>query len=275
MPARHALTILAVRDLAAAARFYRQAFAWRPIVEAPVYVELALPGGMRLGLYQRESFARNTGQLPAPIAAGAIAPTELYFYVDDAEAAVARLLAAGARLLGGLAPRDWGDEAAYLADPDGNVLVVAREAGAEAPPPDAGQIAARWLRAWQGGDTSVLRELHAPGFVDRSPSGRSPDNAGFERGIAELYAAFPDFHGDAEEISVDREGGRVTVIWSATGTHRGRFLGVAATGRRIRFRGIEVLTVRGGQIVERWGEWDGIDLALQLGALAAAPAAGG
>ena len=27
------------------------------------------------------------------------------------------------------APRDWGDEAAYFADPDGNVLVVARPLG--------------------------------------------------------------------------------------------------------------------------------------------------
>jgi len=43
---------------------------------------------------------------------------------------VARFLeAAGARLLSAAAPRDWGDEAAYFADPDGNVLVVARPVG--------------------------------------------------------------------------------------------------------------------------------------------------
>ncbi len=37
-----------------------------------------------------------------------------------------RAIAAGARELSPLAPRDWGDEAAYFADPDGNVLAVAR-----------------------------------------------------------------------------------------------------------------------------------------------------
>jgi uncharacterized glyoxalase superfamily protein PhnB len=39
---------------------------------------------------------------------------------------VERLHSAGARALSPLGPRDWGDEAAYFADPDGNVLVVAR-----------------------------------------------------------------------------------------------------------------------------------------------------
>jgi catechol 2,3-dioxygenase-like lactoylglutathione lyase family enzyme len=95
-------------------------------VDVPVYAEFELPGGMRLGLYQREGFARNTGQAPAATPLGAISGTEVYFYVDDLAAAVARLQAAGAKLLSPVAKRDWGDEAAYFADPDGNVLVVAR-----------------------------------------------------------------------------------------------------------------------------------------------------
>jgi predicted enzyme related to lactoylglutathione lyase len=126
VPARHVLTILAVSDLARAASFYAAAFDWRRVVDAPVYVEHELPGGMRLGLYQREGYARNTGVLPSAPAPGAIAPTEIYLHVDDVAAACARLESAGARLLSPAAPRDWGDEAAYWADPDGNVLVVAR-----------------------------------------------------------------------------------------------------------------------------------------------------
>lgn len=267
MSARHALTILAVRDLAAAVRFYKGAFAWEQMVEVPVYVEFALPGGMRLGVYQRESFAKNTGHLPAATPTDVITPTELYFYVDEPEAAVARALAAGARLLSPLALRDWGDEAAYLADPDGNVLVLARPADKAAAAPDLRRIAKHWLRVWQGGDTSCIDELHDVSFVDHSAGGRSPDNAGFKQGIAELYAAFPDFFADADDISVDEDAGKLTVVWSAKGTHRGAFLGVPPTDKTITFRGIEVLTIRNGKIVERWGEWDGIDLACQLGAL--------
>lgn len=126
MSVRHVLTILAVDDLPRAARFYTNAFGWSPSIETPVYVELALPGGMRLGLYERESFGTNTGSAPMRTPAGQLAPTELYLHTDDVTGVVARLREAGARELSPLAPRPWGDEAAYFADADGNVVVVAR-----------------------------------------------------------------------------------------------------------------------------------------------------
>ncbi|MFQ5653542.1 MAG: flavin reductase [Planctomycetota bacterium] len=123
---RHILTILAVADLEASVRFYRGAFGWPARVEAPVYVELELADGRGLGLYRREAFGHNTGRLPEAVPPGGLAATELYFHCDDVAAAAARLEGAGARKLSDLALRDWGDEAAYFADPDGNVLVVAR-----------------------------------------------------------------------------------------------------------------------------------------------------
>ena len=121
-----ALTILAVADLGRAAAFYRAAFGWRVRVEVPVYVEFELPGGTGVGLYQREAFAANTGheaQLPPP---GGVGGTELYFRTEDLEDACKRIEDAGGRLLAPLAPKDWGDEVAYYADPDGNVIAIAR-----------------------------------------------------------------------------------------------------------------------------------------------------
>lgn len=126
MTARFVLLILAVTDLARATRFYRDAFGWTPAVEVPVYVEFALPDGMRFGLYERNAFAANTHARPHEIPIGALSPTEVYLYVDDLDDAIARLDACGARWLSPRAARPWGDEAAYCADPDGNVVVVAR-----------------------------------------------------------------------------------------------------------------------------------------------------
>lgn len=124
--ARHVLTILAVRNLARSTAFYRAGFGWPLRVEAPVYVELELPDGRGLGLYTRDGYAKNTGEMPAAVPEGAITGTELYFHVDDVEVALQRLVAAGASVLSPAAPRDWGDVAAYVADPDGNVVVVAK-----------------------------------------------------------------------------------------------------------------------------------------------------
>ncbi len=95
--ASHVLTILAVEDLPRAKEFYSKAFAWPQAVDVPVYAEFQLPTGMRLGLYEREGFERNTGQLPARAPAGEISATELYFYVDDLESAIERVKSAGAR----------------------------------------------------------------------------------------------------------------------------------------------------------------------------------
>jgi predicted enzyme related to lactoylglutathione lyase len=126
MTCKHILTILAVSDLPRSVKFYSHAFGWTKIVDVPVYVEFELPGGMRLGLYERKSFGLNMGQLPFTVPEGALTSTELYFYSDDLEGDIARILHAGARQLSELKPRDWGDEAAYFADPDGNVIVLAR-----------------------------------------------------------------------------------------------------------------------------------------------------
>lgn len=125
-PPRLALLILAVPELASAVRFYRDAFGWPQVVDAPSYAEFSHPDGQRLGLYQREGFGANVGRTPHRVPAGALAPTELYFYADDLDAAVARFAAAGARCLSPCAAREWGDEAAYFEDPCGNVLVLAR-----------------------------------------------------------------------------------------------------------------------------------------------------
>lgn len=123
---RMVLAILAVEDLARAMEFYCGAFGWSPKVETPVYVELDMTDGRGLGLYHRDGYARNTGRPAQPVGEGRVGGVELYFHCDDLDARIGALLAAGAEELSPLAPRDWGDEAAYFADPDGNVLVVAR-----------------------------------------------------------------------------------------------------------------------------------------------------
>lgn len=125
-----ALVVLAVTDLGRSVGLYGRALGWEQVVDAPVYAELRSATGLRLGLYERAAFARNTGTSPPAAPVSGTTATELYFRTDDVDAAVAALRAEGATLLSPRALRDWGDEAAYLADPDGNVVVVARPGAA-------------------------------------------------------------------------------------------------------------------------------------------------
>lgn len=127
------------------------------------------------------------------------------------------------------------------------------------------EIARRWIEeGWQKGRVGVVDELHSPDFVDHDAAGRASDREGFKQGIAGLYGGFPDLFAVIEDLVLDPERGRVAVRWSAFGTHRGTFMGLAPTGNRVSFKGIEIIRVDGGRIVERWGEWDGINLLQQL-----------
>lgn len=121
-----ALIILAVQDLERSSKFYSEVFGWPQKVKVPVYVEFELPDSLRLGLYAREGFSLNTGEVPLAVPEGGLTATEIYFQANDAPMLIRRLEEAGARMLSPFMLRDWGDEAAYFADPDGNVLVVAR-----------------------------------------------------------------------------------------------------------------------------------------------------
>lgn len=128
-------------------------------------------------------------------------------------------------------------------------------------------IAERWMeQVWRQRQIDTIDELHAPDFVDRSPARRDSGNAAYKAGIAELYAAFPDFEGVTEDLVIDPATGQVAIRWTATGTHTAPYFGVAATGKQINFTGIEIIRVVEDRIVERWGEWDGIALLEQLGA---------
>ena len=119
--------MLAVSDVDRSKAFYGAVFDAEPHLEWPgSYAELPLPNDDWLGLYRRDGFASEAGARVAEPPEGTHTGTELYVMVDDLETAIEKLRAAGARALSRRAPREWGHEAAYFADPDGNVVAVAR-----------------------------------------------------------------------------------------------------------------------------------------------------
>ena len=118
--------VLAVSDVERAYVFYRGVVGWESHLEWPgEYTELVLSEDDRLGLYRRDGWAESAGAAPAELN-GAVSPAYLYVRVDDLDGTLERLGSAGARRLSPRQRRGWGDEAAYFADPDGNVVAVAK-----------------------------------------------------------------------------------------------------------------------------------------------------
>jgi len=119
--------ILYVSDQPASTRFYERVLGFKPRLDVPGMTEFAV-GGAVLGLMPAAGIKRLLGErLPDPARGAGVPRAELYLLVDDPAAHHARALAAGAKELSALAPRDWGHEAAYSLDADGHVLAFARE----------------------------------------------------------------------------------------------------------------------------------------------------
>ena len=65
------------------------------------------------------------------------------------------------------------------------------------------------------------------------------------------------------------EGDQVAIHWRIDGTHKGDFLGVAATGKPVTFQGIALLRITDGKIADDIAYWDNQSILEQLGAVPA------
>jgi steroid delta-isomerase-like uncharacterized protein len=124
---------------------------------------------------------------------------------------------------------------------------------------------------WHKGNLDAIEDFISSDYVRHTSQFREAGRdvygpEGARKSIAALRAAFPDIHFDLEDLLA--EGDKVVARWTCTGTHRGEFRGIAPTGRRVAFPGMNIYRLHDGKIVERWGVEDGLSLLQQLGALA-------
>jgi steroid delta-isomerase-like uncharacterized protein len=88
-----------------------------------------------------------------------------------------------------------------------------------------------------------------------------------KRVFTTLHEAFPDLHISIEDLIA--EGDRVVSRERITGTHRGNYMGMPATGKRVEYNEIVIGRFADGRIVETWGVVDVLSLMRQLGAIPA------
>lgn len=116
----HNEVILYVADQARARAFYEVVLDAVPSLDVPGMTEFDL-GGVTLGLMPSDDIV----ELVPGLAAGTGQRCELYLRRSEAAALLARIVAAGGRLLSDLQPRPWGETVGYALDLDGHVLAIA------------------------------------------------------------------------------------------------------------------------------------------------------
>lgn len=126
-------------------------------------------------------------------------------------------------------------------------------------------------RAWDEvinqGNLEAAEELFTADYVYHSAG--NPDLHGLEQGVRRPVTiqrtAFPDIHCKVEDMIA--EGDLVVHRWSAAGTHRGEFMGIPPTGKRVAMTGIVFSRMVDGKTAEDWSEMDELGMLQQLGAI--------
>lgn len=111
-----------------------------------------------------------------------------------------------------------------------------------------------------------LNDLVAADCIDHDPApGQIKGPFGYISLFRQMISAFPDFAVEVEQLVADDD--KVAFAYTITGTHRGEFFGIPATGRRIRARGLQISRFNSeAKMIERWGSSDQLGILQQLGA---------
>lgn len=108
------------------------------------------------------------------------------------------------------------------------------------------------FEALNAGDLDACVELTSPDLIINLAELPEPLHGRdiWRQGAAMFRRAFPDLHAEIEDIF--GSGDRVAVRLSMSGTHRGEYLGIPATGRPVSYVSHEFYRVQDGLIAEEW-----------------------
>jgi steroid delta-isomerase-like uncharacterized protein len=116
------------------------------------------------------------------------------------------------------------------------------------------------------GEIDAAEQFFWEDMVEQVPfPGQGPGIEGLKGVLRGLKAAFPDMHWTIEEQIA--EGDKVLSRFEWTGTHRGPFLGVAATHRPVKVWGMVLDRFEGGKIKATRIIMDTLGLMMQLGVI--------
>jgi len=115
-------------------------------------------------------------------------------------------------------------------------------------------------------------DLVKENFIELDPlPGQEQGREGLKAILRMLWSAFPDMHWVVSEIVAEGEKVVTRFVW--TGTHRGVFLGIPATGRSVEVKGVVIDRLEDGRMADSRILMDTMGLMQQLGVIPAPPPA--
>ena len=125
----------------------------------------------------------------------------------------------------------------------------------------------KFAEAVATGNYALFDDVVAPNSVDHDPApGQVPGPKGYRDLFTEMRRAFPDMKVELAQLVADEDA--IAFAYTFTGTHDGPLMGIPATGKKVKIRGMQISKFRDGKMVERWGSSDQLGILQQIGATA-------
>jgi predicted ester cyclase len=112
---------------------------------------------------------------------------------------------------------------------------------------------------------ALLDEFLAPDFVNNQLTQEFRGREIYKQGCKTFVKAFPDFHGTIEDITA--EGDKVWIRYKGTGTHKGEWVGLAPTGKKITMNSLAIYRIVDTKVVEMTVVKDLLDFFKQIGVI--------
>ena len=133
------------------------------------------------------------------------------------------------------------------------------------------ELVRQTIKEWNAvnGDVARMRSLYdkyyAPGFIYHDVSAGDMKREQIIQEMVTYLSAFPDVNYSIDDILA--EGDKTVIRCTTQATHKGTFMGIPATGKRIVVKAVEIDKILGGMIVEAWGFSDSQGMMTQLGVI--------
>jgi steroid delta-isomerase-like uncharacterized protein len=120
---------------------------------------------------------------------------------------------------------------------------------------------------WNQGNLNKVSELLADQvrFHDAVFPNLNPGIQNIKNHIEGCRKAFPDLKFTIDDAIAERN--EVVNHWRATGTHKGQFLGMQPSNRRVTVEGTSIYRIEGAKIVEAHANWNLASMMQQLGVI--------
>ncbi|HEV3375589.1 MAG TPA: ester cyclase [Candidatus Acidoferrum sp.] len=122
---------------------------------------------------------------------------------------------------------------------------------------------------WNKRKLEVLNELVSPSHALQGPnySGSAIGPEAYKLRVSAFYAGFPDLHWTLEDTVAEED--KVVACWTLSGTHKGDYMGIPATNKKVSVEGITVHHITDGKIMDSYSYWDALCMMQQLGVVPA------